>query len=94
MISSNIEFGAYAPFFIEVVDEGIGIPEDDVYKIFEPFYMVDKARSRSKHGEGLGLSICAEIVRLHEAAININSRLNEGTEVKVIFPQVLQLTYN
>lgn len=81
-------------FVLEVVDEGIGIAEDDVYKIFEPFYMVDKARSRSKHGAGLGLSICAEIVRLHEAAININSRLNEGTKVKVIFPQVLQLTYN
>lgn len=70
---------------VEVKDEGIGISEEDLPKVFEPFYMVDKSRTRSHNGSGLGLSICNEIVNLHEAKLQIESRLNEGTTVKIIF---------
>lgn len=70
---------------VEIKDEGIGISEEDLPKVFEPFYMVDKSRTRSHNGSGLGLSICNEIANLHEAKLQIESRLNEGTTVKIIF---------
>ncbi|MCM3629332.1 HAMP domain-containing histidine kinase [Paenibacillus glycanilyticus] len=74
-------------YAIEVEDEGIGIPEQDVPKVFEPFFMVDKVRTRSQHGAGLGLAICSEIVKLHEGKIEITSREEVGTQVKILFPQ-------
>ncbi len=70
---------------VEIKDEGIGISEEDLPKVFEPFYMVDKSRTRSHNGSGLGLSICNEIANLHEAKLQIESRLSEGTTVKIIF---------
>lgn len=70
---------------LEVRDMGIGIPKDDIEKIFEPFFMVDKSRTRNNKGAGLGLSICAEIAKVHNAKINIESELNKGTTIKVIF---------
>ncbi len=70
---------------LEVRDKGIGIPKDDIEKIFEPFFMVDKSRTRNNKGAGLGLSICAEIAKVHNAKINIESELNRGTTIKVIF---------
>lgn len=79
------EEGHYA---IEVEDEGIGIPEQDIPKVFEPFFMVDKAHSRANNSAGLGLAICAEIVRLHEGRIEIRSCLNEGTIVRILLPGV------
>lgn len=75
-------------FMLEVEDEGIGIPENDIPRVFEAFYMVNKAKSRLNHGAGLGLAICAEIVKLHQGKINIESRLNHGTKVKILFPGV------
>lgn len=71
--------------FIEIRDEGIGIPKEELKNIFEPFYMVDKSRSRAKNGAGLGLSICAEIARIHKAQLKIESKVNCGTTVKIIF---------
>lgn len=73
-------------YAIEVEDEGIGIPEQDVPKVFEPFFMVDKARTRSQHGAGLGLAICSEIVQLHGGTIEIASREDVGSQVKIRFP--------
>lgn len=70
---------------IEIKDEGIDIPEEDLPKIFEPFYMVDKSRTRANNGAGLGLSICAEIARIHKAELKIESNINLGTTVKIIF---------
>lgn len=64
---------------IKVVDEGIGIPEDEIYHIIKPFYMVDKIRTRKNGGAGLGLALCVEIARLHNGTINIESEVGKGT---------------
>lgn len=69
-----------------VTDNGVGMSESDVKKITEPFYMVDKSRSRKSGGAGLGLSLCAEIVRKHNAKLEINSTLGVGTTVSVVMP--------
>lgn len=66
-----------------VMDSGIGIAEEDLDKVFERFYRVDKARSREMGGNGLGLAIAAEIVKLHEGKISVASKLGEGTKFTV-----------
>lgn len=71
---------------IEVVDEGIGIAEKELPRITEPFYMVDKSRSRKKGGSGIGLALVARIVEAHRARLVIKSRPGKGTTVGVIFP--------
>lgn len=71
---------------LEIKDEGIGIDKGDLEKVLEPFYMVDKSRTRKNNGAGLGLSICAEISEIHKATIKIESKINYGTVVRIIFP--------
>ncbi|MCR4587070.1 MAG: two-component sensor histidine kinase, partial [Lachnospiraceae bacterium] len=68
-----------------VRDTGIGIPADQLDRVFERFYRVDKSRSRETGGTGLGLAIVKHIAELHGAQISINSELGEGTEIKVQF---------
>ncbi len=64
-------------FFVR--DHGIGIPEGELSKITQAFYMVDKSRSRSRNGAGLGLSLCTEILALHGSQLEIESIQGEGT---------------
>ena len=68
---------------ITVEDDGKGIPEAEISRITEAFYMVDKSRARASGGAGLGLAICNEIVKLHEGRMSFDSRLGEGTKVTV-----------
>ncbi|OKZ42837.1 MAG: hypothetical protein BHV82_01995 [Odoribacter sp. 43_10] len=68
-------------FVIRVEDNGIGIPKDELEKITQAFYMVDKARSRKKGGAGLGLALCAEIVEIHRGSMRFKSEVNQGTRV-------------
>ena len=64
---------------IFVKDEGIGIPQDEISRITEPFYMVNKSRSRKQGGAGLGLSLCLQIARLHGGSLEIQSTPEKGT---------------
>jgi two-component system phosphate regulon sensor histidine kinase PhoR len=71
---------------IHVIDQGIGIPEEDLPRIFERFYRVDKARSREAGGTGLGLSIVRHIAELFGGSVHVKSRLNEGSTFTLRFP--------
>ena len=77
-IEGHSEAGSYR---FTVKDHGIGIPEEEVSKITQAFYMVDKSRSRSRNGAGLGLALCTEILALHDSKLEIDSRIGEGTAV-------------
>lgn len=72
---------------VSVEDQGHGIPEEELKRIFEPFYRVDKARSRAYGGAGLGLALCSEIAEVHRAELSITSKVGKGTTVTVTFPR-------
>ena len=71
---------------IEVSDNGPGISEADLPRIFERFYRTDKARSRELGGTGLGLSIVKHIAQMHDGSVEAESRLHQGTTIRVIIP--------
>lgn len=72
---------------IQVRDHGVGIPEEDLPHIFEPFYRVEKSRSQVIKGYGLGLNLCKTIMEAHEGRIDIASVPGEGTTVTLRFPE-------
>ena len=69
------------------MDDGEGIAEEDLKRIFERFYVADKARTKNKTGSGLGLSIAKWIVETHGGTLKASSRLGEGTIMTATFPK-------
>jgi signal transduction histidine kinase len=78
------EMGHTAAIIIK--DEGIGIPSEDLPHVTERFYRVNKARSRSDGGSGLGLSIVEQIIKQHNGNLSIQSEVNKGTSVNITLP--------
>lgn len=70
---------------LTVKDNGIGIPKEAQASVFERFYRVDKSRSKATGGTGLGLAIVKHIARIHNARIKLDSVVDEGTTITVIF---------
>lgn len=71
---------------IKVVDNGRGIPQEEIARITEAFYMVDKSRSRKEGGAGIGMALCQKIITLHQGELKIDSKLGEGTVMRLYFP--------
>ena len=77
----KVEDGGYALY---VRDHGRGIPKDELSKITEPFYMIDKSRSRAQNGAGLGLALGARIAELHGTKLEYESEVGSGTTVRIL----------
>lgn len=71
-------------YIISVIDDGCGMEKEQLMRITEAFYMVDKSRSRQQHGAGLGLSIAAKIADIHFSELNYQSSPGKGTAVKLV----------
>lgn len=80
----TIQMRAYG-HTIEVKDSGVGIPQNEIERITEPFYMIDRSRSKKDGGSGLGLALVKEIVTAHSAELVIESVQGQGTTVRISF---------
>ncbi|CAM4055141.1 sensor histidine kinase [Mesobacillus thioparans] len=87
MISIRLNKHPYG-CMVEIEDTGIGIPEEDIAKLTDRFYRVNKARSRADGGTGLGLAIVDKLVKLHEGRMEISSELGKGTTIRLYFPVI------
>lgn len=77
-------------YALYVRDTGKGIPKEELSRITEAFYMVDKSRARKQGGAGLGLSICAEIVKSHGGTLTFKSREGKGTIARIYLPKEVE----
>ena len=71
---------------IDFIDKGIGIKEENISRLFERFYVVDKSRTRKVGGTGLGLSIVKHIIQLHRGKVDVQSEFGKGTSIRLWLP--------
>jgi signal transduction histidine kinase len=84
----HVEIENFVEFVkVTIKDSGQGIPEEALPRIFDRFYMVDKARSSVHKGNGLGLSIVMKILKMHDCKIEVDSKVGEGTQFTVTIPR-------
>ena len=83
MMGGKKEPGGYACY---VKDYGRGMKKEELGRITEPFYMIDKSRSRAQNGAGLGLALCQRIAELHGTTLEYDSEPGKGTTVRVFLP--------
>lgn len=96
-VGGDIEVKTYnhgKELILSISDNGLGMNESELRKILEPFYRVDKSRSRAYGGAGLGLALCKRICELHSAQMNITSKLKAGTKVEIKFTTLSQLDHD
>ncbi len=74
-------------FEIKIFDNGIGIPESELEKIFKEFYQIESDKENKPYGSGLGLAISKKIIELHDGSIHVKSQINEGTEFFIHLPK-------
>lgn len=87
---ANIELKLYegsGNLHIEILDEGPGIPEEELKSILKPFYRADKSRNRGTGGFGLGLAISSQIIKKHSGVIELSNRAVKGLRVSVVLPK-------
>lgn len=84
IIINSYKEGNYA--LININDDGIGIPQRDIKRIFRRFYRVEEARDKDSGGSGLGLALVQKIVDMHEGKIDVNSKLGKGTKMSIYLP--------
>lgn len=101
LIDNSIKFSKNSPqitinaeekasdIIITLTDNGIGIPEESLSKIFDRFYRVDESRAKATGGTGLGLSIAKQIIQLHGGNIFAESKVDEGTKINIFLPQLI-----
>jgi two-component system phosphate regulon sensor histidine kinase PhoR len=83
----DVSVGAQGPHVVvEVTDNGIGIPQEDLPRIFERFYRVDRSRSRDMGGTGLGLSIVKHVAQTHRGLVEVNSTPGMGSSFRLKIP--------
>src|SRR5262249_44738231 len=71
---------------LSVQDSGVGIPEQDLQRVFERFHRIEGARSRTHEGSGIGLALVQDLVKLHGGQIEVQSQLGQGTRFSVTIP--------
>ncbi len=86
IIKINVSFGRKNAVRIDIIDNGIGIPEADIDRIQDPFVQVDNGFTRQYDGAGLGLSVAKQLMTIHSGHLSIRSKVNKGTCVSLIFP--------
>jgi len=86
LITIDIDDGPEGYIRIQIQDNGIGIETTHLSRLCDRFYRVDISRSKDTGGMGLGLAICKSIVELHQGSLSIESQVNQGTTVKLLFP--------
>ncbi|MPZ20676.1 MAG: hypothetical protein GEV06_22615 [Luteitalea sp.] len=72
---------------VRVTDHGPGIPESDSERVFEPFFRVDRSRTKSTGGYGLGLSICKRVMEAHGGSIAVETHARRGASFVLTFPK-------